>query len=167
MDEAKFGVVEQDDRFGAFLDGGRTLKFERLLPGPPERVWDWLTRPELVAKWFTEQHIEPRVGGQMWGRFGDGDGWICTVTEWDPPHRLAWVGQDGKDGITWELKSEGDLVRMVFVQTGIRPHAGLGAGWHAFFDGLGQWIAGREPPSHGAIWSQVMPAYQDQLAAAG
>ena len=78
------------DRFGRFLDGGRALRFERLFPGPIERVWDWLTKPELVELWFTEQRIEPRVGGKVEGRFGKGDVWTATVTDWSPPHRLGW-----------------------------------------------------------------------------
>ena len=37
------------------------VKLERLLPGPITRVWDHLTRPELLPAWFGEQSsIEPR-----------------------------------------------------------------------------------------------------------
>ncbi len=152
------------DRFGVFLDGGRTLRFERLLPGPIERVWAWLTEPKLVAKWFTEQHVEPRVGGRMWGGFGEGDGWTATVTDWSPPHRLAWRGEDGGETV-WELSAEGDLVRMVFVQQQLRPHAEVGAGWHGFFDGLHEHLAGREPPGRGALWDRILPEYRARFAA--
>jgi hypothetical protein len=31
-----------------------TVRFERLLPGPIERVWDHLTRPELRRTWMAE-----------------------------------------------------------------------------------------------------------------
>ncbi|MGH9552542.1 MAG: SRPBCC domain-containing protein, partial [Terriglobales bacterium] len=40
-----------------------TVRIERLLPGPIERVWDYLTRPDLVATWLMDCTIEPELGG--------------------------------------------------------------------------------------------------------
>jgi uncharacterized protein YndB with AHSA1/START domain len=31
---------------------GDAVRFERLLPGPIERVWDFLTKPEHLATWL-------------------------------------------------------------------------------------------------------------------
>ncbi len=31
-----------------------SVRFERLLPGPVERVWDYLTRPDLRRTWLAE-----------------------------------------------------------------------------------------------------------------
>jgi uncharacterized protein YndB with AHSA1/START domain len=43
-----------------------TMRFERLLPGPIERVWDYLTRPELLTTWLgIAASIDVREGGKL------------------------------------------------------------------------------------------------------
>jgi uncharacterized protein YndB with AHSA1/START domain len=37
-----------------------TVRMERLLPGPIERVWDYLTKPEFLATWLDEANQHPR-----------------------------------------------------------------------------------------------------------
>ena len=39
------------------------VRFERTLPGPIERVWEFLTTPERLPLWFGHGTIEPRAGG--------------------------------------------------------------------------------------------------------
>jgi hypothetical protein len=36
----------------------QTVRFERLLPGPVERVWEYLTRPDLQRTWLAESAVE-------------------------------------------------------------------------------------------------------------
>ena len=51
-----------------------TVRIERLLPGPIERVWQYLTDPQLRAQWFAGGELEPRTGGRPpdpGGRAGD------------------------------------------------------------------------------------------------
>ena len=43
-----------------------TMRFERLLPGPIERVWEYLTRPELLTTWLSvAAAIDVREGGKV------------------------------------------------------------------------------------------------------
>ncbi len=43
-----------------------TMRFERVLPGPIERVWDHLTKPELLATWLSvAAAMELREGGKV------------------------------------------------------------------------------------------------------
>lgn len=42
-----------------------TLRFERLLPGPIERVWAYLVESEKRAKWLAGGEFELRVGGKI------------------------------------------------------------------------------------------------------
>jgi uncharacterized protein YndB with AHSA1/START domain len=43
-----------------------TMRFERLLPGPIERVWEYLTRPELLTTWLSvAAAIDVREGGKL------------------------------------------------------------------------------------------------------
>ena len=48
--------------YGELLDE-RTVKFERLLPGPIERVWRFLTDGERRARWLCGGDVEAAVDG--------------------------------------------------------------------------------------------------------
>jgi hypothetical protein len=54
---------------GSILDA-HTVEFKRLLPGPIELAWDYLTKPEMLKTWFADVTLEPRVGGKIEIRFG-------------------------------------------------------------------------------------------------
>ena len=50
---------------GTLVDA-TTVRFERLLPGPIERVWDHLTRPELLTTWLSAAaSMDLRDGGKI------------------------------------------------------------------------------------------------------
>ena len=63
------------------------------IDAPRERVWDLLTDPaELIRWWPDAAELEPRVGGRVVLNFGPGDV-SGEITEWEPPGAL---------GFTWE-----------------------------------------------------------------
>jgi len=49
----------------ATLVDGSTIRFQRLLPGPVERVWSYLTDSEKRATWFAAGEFELRIGGRI------------------------------------------------------------------------------------------------------
>ena len=53
-----------NDQPGEFTKPGE-VRIVRLLPGPIERIWDYLTDPEKRAKWFAGGPMEPRQGGKV------------------------------------------------------------------------------------------------------
>jgi uncharacterized protein YndB with AHSA1/START domain len=60
-----------------------TVVAQRQIPMPVEKVWDYLTKPELLAKWFADtEHFAPDVPVYM--DEGDGDFFSGRVIEWDP-----------------------------------------------------------------------------------
>lgn len=73
-------------------------RFERLLPGPASRVWDHLTRTELLPGWFGAGTIEPRSGGALSLMDGHIRG---VVTQFQPPRFLAY---------TWNVFQPGETV---------------------------------------------------------
>src|SRR5262245_5014434 len=97
------------DAYGALTEP-RTLRIQRLLPGPIERVWAYLTEGELRRKWLAAGDMELKVGTTfelVWrndeltdppGHRPDGfpaeNRRESRVTVVDPPHRLAfsWDG---------------------------------------------------------------------------
>lgn len=43
----------------------RTIRMERLLPGPIERVWDYLTDSTKRGKWFATGKMDLHPGGNI------------------------------------------------------------------------------------------------------
>jgi uncharacterized protein YndB with AHSA1/START domain len=43
----------------------RTVRLERVLPGPIERVWSYLVESDKRAEWLAGGTMEPRVGGKV------------------------------------------------------------------------------------------------------
>jgi uncharacterized protein YndB with AHSA1/START domain len=63
---------------------------------PPERVWQLLTDPTELPRWWPDAaQLEPRLGGRIVLNFGPGDV-SGEVTQWEPPRTL---------GFTWEASN--------------------------------------------------------------
>jgi uncharacterized protein YndB with AHSA1/START domain len=110
------------------------LEMERLIPAPPERVFEYWTEPELVAKWFgpgecdvPSSELDLRPGGKWRATIRSPEGKLHTVggvyNTIEPPRRLvftwAWDGDDGVRGhetqvtITLEPTPGGTRLRLV------------------------------------------------------
>jgi uncharacterized protein YndB with AHSA1/START domain len=60
-----------------------TVVAQRQIPAPLEKVWDYLTKPELLAKWFADtSNIGPDA--PVYLETGAGDFFSGRVVEWDP-----------------------------------------------------------------------------------
>jgi uncharacterized protein YndB with AHSA1/START domain len=58
---------------------------------PRERVWELLTDPEELPRWWPDAaQLEPGVGGRIVLDFGPGDV-SGTITKWEPPAALAFT----------------------------------------------------------------------------
>src|SRR3954468_8343588 len=92
------------DAYGTLIEP-TTLKIQRLLPGPIERVWAYLTDSELRRKWLASGDMPPQGGmpfeltwhndeltdppGARPEGFESEHRMQSTITSFDPPHRLA------------------------------------------------------------------------------
>src|ERR1700680_2242428 len=94
--------------FGEVIDS-ETVRFERLLPGPIDRVWEYLTNPGRIATWLANAKLELRLGGsvelQMLPRDGapqETGGAIIrgVVTRYEPPRVLAYTWRNSAPGAT-------------------------------------------------------------------
>lgn len=131
------------------------VRFERLLPGPVERVWAHLTEPGKLAAWYGDDGvIEPREGGAVILSGGHIRG---VVTQWKPNRKLAYTWNVFGPGeaespypesyLTIELEPRGDQVLLVLTHLPVldRFEAQNMMGWHTFLDILGAALAGEEP----------------------
>lgn len=98
-----------------------TVRFERLLPGPIERVWTYLTVSEKRATWLAAGEFDLRVGGAIELRFdndslsddtpkgGPSRSIKGRITRLDPPRLLAhtWQWDAGDSEVTYELAPQG------------------------------------------------------------
>ena len=157
--------------FGVFVDG-ETVRFERTLEALPERVWEYLTEPELLSEWLGAGEIEPKLGGKVFLRSG-GPVIRGTVRSYDPPRSLSYswnvlmlgeatpvtieavLGfelseQDGKTALTL---THGPVESQFRVPTA--------AGWHAILDILSAHVAQDDPPDFMDVYRRVSAEYEN------
>ncbi len=172
--EADYAVVTAPD----------TARIQRLLPGPIERVWAYLTDSDLRRRWLAEGAMELRAGAQfelVWhndeltdppGRKPDGFGaehrMQSRIVEVEPPHRLVFTwGERGE--VTFELEPRGDKVLLSVLHRGISDRTNLlmiGAGWHAHLDILVARANGQTPPlPYWDGWTRLRGEYARRVSA--
>src|SRR5271156_4310769 len=115
-------AVASPDTYGVLTEP-TTLTIQRLLPGPIERVWAYLTESDLRRQWLAAGQMEMKVGAPfelIWrnseltnppGRrpdgFGDEHRMESRITELDPPRRLAFTRGKGSGDVSFELEPRG------------------------------------------------------------
>jgi|SRR6185437_15979601 len=86
----------------------RDIVVHWLLAHSPEKVWDYLTKPELIAQWLMQNDFKPVVGHKFQFttkpvvKFGFDGNVYCEVLEVAPFKRLSysWKGGPGNGKIT-------------------------------------------------------------------
>jgi uncharacterized protein YndB with AHSA1/START domain len=149
MTVTEFGTVTAAD----------TVRFDRLLPGPIERVWAFLTEPDKRAQWLAGGPMELHPGGKVELHFQHADlskhaepvperfkkklesgpTMHGRVTRAEPPRLLSytWGGEAGAESeVTFELTPQGDKVRLLLTHRRLDRKAmlGVGPGWHTRTD---------------------------------
>jgi uncharacterized protein YndB with AHSA1/START domain len=146
-------------------DGTTRIRFVRRLPHPLERVWDALTHPAELRRWWGDADLDLVDGGRFTLRWRntDEDGNAATldgaISKLDPPRFLeitaSW-GSTASDApathttLTWELDPEGDHTLLRFTNTVAAPSADdsgtadttTPAGWHLHLDALADVLSG-------------------------
>jgi len=151
------------------------VQFERLFPGPIERVWAYLTKPEQLRTWLADATVDLRVGGAIELRFDVDEvparrqaGAINrgVITRYEPPHALAYTWCDAADAtvdshVTFELEKVGDQVRLVLTHRRLpaRMNASFGSGWHTHLAVLQARLLGQASPPFLVLFNELMPLY--------
>ena len=181
--------MKANDQNGKFT-GPAEVRIVRTLPGPIERVWEYLTDPAKRARWFAGGPMEQRAGGKLRLEFRHvniapnetppeqykdkhykGHSFEGIVTRCEPPRLLAFTfGEERESEATFELTPQGKDVLLVLTHRstgGDLPYmAGFGAGWHTHVALLIALLEGTPPPPFWATHGKLKPIYEKLQTAA-
>lgn len=166
----------------ATVTAPQTVRLQRLLPGPIERIWDYLTDSELRRTWLAAGEMQPEAGSAFtltWRNdeltdppgskpegFGTEHRMDSTITEYDRPHRLAFTWGGGE--VAFELEPRGDKVQLTVTHRGISDRANMlmiGAGWHQHLDTLVARASGSRPEPFWDGWTRLRGEYDALIPA--
>lgn len=159
-----------------------TVRIQRLLPGPVDRVWAWLTEGDLRRQWLAAGDMELRVGapfelvwrndeltnppGERPEGFSSEHRMQSHITALDAPRRLAFTWRDGE--VAFELEPKGEHVLLTVLHTGISDRSNMlmiGAGWHMHLDVLVARAEGGEPEPFWDGWVRLRAEYDRRMPA--
>ena len=60
------------------------------LDATPEQVWEAIATGPGISAWFVPHEVEPRLGGALSQRFGEGYSDTGRITAWEPGTRFAY-----------------------------------------------------------------------------
>ncbi|MEX2628818.1 MAG: SRPBCC family protein [Tistlia sp.] len=170
------------DGFGVLTEPA-TLTIQRLLPGPIERVWAYLTQSELRRQWLAAGEMEMRVGtpfelvwrndeltdppGQRPPGFSGEHRMESRITELDPPRRLAFTW-NGSGDVSFALEPKGNEVLLTVTHCRLPDRStqlAVSAGWHGHLDLLVARASGKEPTPFWDAWRLLRTEYDRRMPA--
>jgi uncharacterized protein YndB with AHSA1/START domain len=170
------------DAYGTLIEP-TTLKIQRLLPGPVERIWAYITESDKRRKWLAAGKMELKVGapfefvwrndeltdppGKRPDGFGEEHRMQSRITELDPPRKIAFTW-DGSGDVTIELQEQGSDVLLTLVHRRLPNRSnllGVSAGWHVHLDLLVARARGEEPGPFWDGWTKLRKEYDRRLPA--
>ena len=165
------------------LTDATTLRMQRRLPGPIERVWAYLTRSDLRQQWLASGDMPLRAGSSfelVWrnDELSDSaserpDGFsaesrgACRMIEAIPPRRLRYEWT-GVGEVCFELVPDGDDIVLTLTHRRLEGEGqvlSVCAGWHAHLDRMVALLEGARPPSLWKEWKRLRGVYEVRLRA--
>ncbi len=157
---------------------------ERVLPGPIERVWAYLTDPEKRQTWLASGQMDLRVGGQVGLRFRFGEisgertppdkSKECDVngriTRCDPPRLLSytWGDEPGASEVTFELFPRDGHVVLLITHRGLDDRGkmvSVASGWHTHLGILADHLNAEVPRPFWTTKAQMEAEYERRFRA--
>jgi len=150
------------------------VRLVRLLPGPIERVWDFILDPEKRARWFCGGTWEQKPGGRAvfamrhknlapdetpppeYAKVQDpGVSFEGRVLRCEPPRLLEFTFGCDDSVVTFDLTPEGDKVRLLLIHRAsgeeLKDVGSFASGWHIHF---GMLIALLENTPRASFWGE-------------
>lgn len=174
-------LLEDRDGQGAIV-ADRTVRIERLLPGPIERVWAYLTDSDKRRQWLAAGGMELQPGGRVellfrhhelsseptpepYGHYKSSPAMLGEVIECDPPRLIAytWPGDNGASEVTFELFPEGKDVLLVLTHRRLadaKTMTMVAAGWDAHLGILADRLKSVEPRGFWSTFGRLEKEYE-------
>ena len=161
-----------------------TVRLERLLPGPIERVWAYLTESDKRATWFASGLFDLRVGGKADLHFDHSNisaekrpsdeykatkcDFPGTITRVEPPRVLAFTfgATTPQSEVTFELEPRGKDVLLVITHRRLADRnymVGVASGWDTHVGILADRLNGVEPRPFYTTHAKLKREYEAQL----
>ena len=153
-----------------------TLKIERTLPGPIERVWAYLTDSDLRRQWLAAGKMDAKPGtgfelvwrnaeltnppGNRPAGFGEEHRMQSQIVEFDPPHKLVFTWNNSGN-VSIELTPKGNDVLLTLIHRRLPDRPTLlrvAAGWHSHLDVLVARTSNKEPAP---FWNGMLRLLDD------
>ena len=167
---------------GKFTAPGE-VRLMRLLPGPIERIWHYLTDPEKRARWFAGGVLEQKPGGRVefamrhanlapnetppdkYKHVHDpGVTFEGRVLRCEPPRLLVFTFGGDDSEVTFELTPQGSQVLLVLTHraTGedLPELCNFGSGWHTHIALLIAELEGAPRPPFWSTHARLLPEYE-------
>ena len=158
------------------------VRLVRLLPGPIERVWDFITDPEKRARWFCGGLLEQKVGGRFvfamhhknlapdetppdeYAKVQDpGVTFEGRVLQCEAPRLLVFTFGGDDSVVTFDLKPEGKKVRLIVIHRAsgddLKEVGSFASGWHIHFSMLIALLEGAPRPPFWSEHAKLKPLY--------
>ena len=171
-----------NDSYAEFPQRGE-LRIVRLLPGPIERVWEFLTDPAKRARWFAGGATEPRAGGRIefvmhhknlspgetapakYAQVQDpGVTFEGRVLRYERPHVLSYTFGAENSQVTFELQPQGEHVLLILTHRSegddIPEQGNYAGGWHTHLALLVALLEGTPLPKFWATNARLHAHYQ-------
>lgn len=163
-----------------------TVRIERSLPGPIERVWDYLTQSDKRATWLARGPMDMAEGGKVeltWfnstlsaqnepppEEYSKSEGHSMTgrVLACDPPHLLSftWNGETSESVVTFELSQRGGRVHLVLTHSRLASRGAklsVSGGWHAHLDILDDVLSDKPARPFWSNHTRLKAEYENRL----
>lgn len=179
--------MNTNEQYGKFTARGE-VRIVRLLPGPIERVWQYLVDPEKRARWLCGGPIEQKAGGKVvfvmhhknlapdeeppaqFAHVQDpGVTFEGRVLRCEPPTLLAFTFGSDDSEVTFELTPQGDRVQLLLTHRtrGAEEEGEISnyaSGWHTHLALLVALLEGTTAPkfwaTHGRLWNDYKKLHE-------
>lgn len=177
----------EENQFGKRIDA-HTVQFERLLPGPVEKIWAFLTDGEKRGEWFASGALPAKEGEIFELKFKHSD---LSPQKAPPPERFKDMDKNGFVGkerllalepmrrivhtfgeenpppseVEFLLTPEGNKVRLTLTHRKIPDRAyavNISGGWHSHLSILQYKAEGKVPPAFWNVWRETEHSYENR-----
>lgn len=173
--------ITAEDTFGKVV-APRVIEMQRLLPGPIERIWDYLTKSDLRQQWLASGDMDLNVGapcelvwhhdrtttppGKRPETMTSSESVLPSrITACEPPHKLGFMFWSDSE-VIFELKTVGAKVLLTLTHRNLPSRSmmvGVSTGWHTHLDVLAARISNEKIENFWDHWRAYKQLYETRL----